>query len=223
MTKKQKRLGEMLLGEGLISQSQLQRALKRQRQWGGRLGSNLVMTGAIRDCDLRRFLAVQTGTHEVDISEIEILPHILKKIPQKVAEQYCMVPIALKAENVLQVACADPTDERAIETVTRIAGHPLEPYITSYSSILRAIHRCYLGIRVPDGPTEASVPPTSERQPYLNGNCGDMVPRAELADLQRRFDALLRLLEDKGLVTDEELNRALSAPPETQPPRGSRS
>ena len=143
MVKKSKRLGEMLLEAGLINEVQLKRALERQKSWGGRLGSNLVMTGAIKDDDLIRFIAAQTGIKEMDISSVEVLPHVLKKIPKKIVEQYHMVPIAMKEKNKLIVACADPTDLGALDQLAFISGHSIEPVVASYTSILNQIRRLY--------------------------------------------------------------------------------
>lgn len=140
-----KRIGEQLIDAGLINESQLLRALERQRTWGGRLGSNLVMIGAIKESDLLRFLASKTRVRELDIADIEISPQIIKKIPRKVVEQFHLMPVYMKDKKTLVVALADPTDLNAIDQVQFITGLEVEPVITSYSSILQAIHKYYLG------------------------------------------------------------------------------
>ena len=142
---KQKRLGEMLLDAGLISEAQLQGALERQRKWGGRFGRNLVLNGAISDEDLMRYFAARTGIKELDISGIQILPHIIKKIPLRVAEKYNLIPLAMKDKNTLIVALSDPTDLEAIDQVSFITGLKVEPVITAYDSISKAIERFYPG------------------------------------------------------------------------------
>jgi hypothetical protein len=42
------RLGELLIKEGLISESQLEKAISLQRQQGGRLGEVLVKLGIVK-------------------------------------------------------------------------------------------------------------------------------------------------------------------------------
>jgi len=49
-------IGERLQKEGLITEQDLEKALKRQREQGGRIGQNLVALGLISDADMSRFL-----------------------------------------------------------------------------------------------------------------------------------------------------------------------
>lgn len=142
---KQKRLGELLLEAGLISENQLRGALERQKKWGGRFGSNLVLNGAISEEKLMRFFASRTGIQEMDISGVQILPHIIKKVPLKIAEKCHMVPVAMKDKNTLIVACVDPSDLEALDQVSFITGLKIEPVLTSHSAIQYAIDRFYLG------------------------------------------------------------------------------
>ncbi len=145
MVRKQKRLGEMLVEAGLITEAQLQGALGRQRKWGGRLGTNLVKLGNIKEEELGRFLARQTGVQEMNISGVKILPHILKLVPKKIAEKYHLIPVAMKDKNTLIVACADPTDLGALDHISFITGHKVEAVISTFASILDAISRHYPG------------------------------------------------------------------------------
>ncbi|PID46591.1 MAG: hypothetical protein CSB47_03175 [Proteobacteria bacterium] len=141
---KKKKLGEMLIRAGLITEAQLLNGLERQKNWGGRLGSNLVMTGAIKESVLLKFLSAQTGFREVNLTEMEISPKILSQVPQKVVEKFNLIPIRMRDKNTLIVALADPTDLNAIDQVAFITGHHIEPVITSYSAILHAINKYYL-------------------------------------------------------------------------------
>ena len=147
-----KRLGEMLVEANLITEVQLRGALGRQKKWGGRLGSNLIKLGNITEDELRRFLAAQTGVEEIDISTIQILPHILKLVPRKVAEQYCLIPIAMKDKSTVMVACADPTDLTALDQVSFVSGLKVEPVISTHSAITTSINKFYGA-----GPTNRSV------------------------------------------------------------------
>lgn len=143
-----KKLGELLIEAGLISASQLESALDRQRSWGGRLGTNLIMTGALDEQDLLRFLAKKTGIAEVDLTNLQIDPKMLKLIPQKIAEQYNVVPISQKDKNTIVAAFADPTDLAAVDEVRFVAGREVFPVIATLSNIRNAINRFYLGVRL---------------------------------------------------------------------------
>ncbi|MDJ0838140.1 MAG: hypothetical protein QNK37_16610 [Acidobacteriota bacterium] len=147
MATKHKRLGEMLVEANLITEAQLRGALGRQQRWGGRLGANLIKLGNISEHDLLRFLAAQTGIREMDISGIQVLPHIIKMVPEKVADKYSVMPIAMKDAHTLMVACADPTDLSALDHLSFVTGHKIEPVIASHTQILAAINKFYRGGR----------------------------------------------------------------------------
>ena len=52
----EKNLGTRLLENEIITEAQLQKALERQREFGGRLGHNLMALGFINEEELSRFL-----------------------------------------------------------------------------------------------------------------------------------------------------------------------
>lgn len=141
-----KKLGELLIEANLISPAQLEAALERQKSWSGRLGTNLIMTGALDEQTLLRFLAKKTGIAEVDLTHVEVTPNLLKRIPQKIAEQYNVVPITMKDKNTVVAAFADPTDLIAVDEVRFAAGCDVFPVIATLSNIRAAINRFYLGI-----------------------------------------------------------------------------
>jgi hypothetical protein len=57
------RLGDLLVGQGLITQEDVEAALERQRQQGGRLGTHLVAIGAIT---IDKLVTALRGLQEVD-------------------------------------------------------------------------------------------------------------------------------------------------------------
>ena len=54
-----KRLGDLLIDNNMITQTQLEEALKAQTIYGGKLGTNLVELGYISEAQLTNFLSVQ--------------------------------------------------------------------------------------------------------------------------------------------------------------------
>ena len=83
-----KKLGELLVEAGLLTSAQLSETLRHQRFQGGRMGSNLVSLGFISEEVLLDFLAQQTGVPRLDPQMLEnIKPEVLKRIPQRMAEQ----------------------------------------------------------------------------------------------------------------------------------------
>jgi len=68
------RLGDLLVHEQVISEKQLESALKEQRQSGRKLGATLIELGYISEQQLTEFLAQQLKIPMVSLSD--------KKIPQ---------------------------------------------------------------------------------------------------------------------------------------------
>ena len=93
-----KRLGDLLIEEGLIDEQQLGSALGSQRQWGGRLGTVLVKHGFITEQQLIEFLSRRMGIPPVDFATVEIDRRALSALPEALARQHNVVPVAVRAD-----------------------------------------------------------------------------------------------------------------------------
>ncbi|MDD4615832.1 MAG: GspE/PulE family protein [Alphaproteobacteria bacterium] len=113
-----RRLGELLLASGKVTQDQIQIALHEQRQSKERLGMALVRLGFIDDKALAQALALHSGKEAIDLKTASIDRAVLSRVPHAVAERCCVAPLSLE-QNVLRVAVADPFDIRAIDEIRR--------------------------------------------------------------------------------------------------------
>jgi hypothetical protein len=138
-----KRLGELLVEGGLITPSQLQSAVTHQKIARGRLGSNLVALGYISEEVLMDFLSRQTGVPQMDVRNIEVPDQILKLVPQRLADQFTVLPINLKEPKSLVLAMSDPSDLNAIDSARFASGLSIEPVVASHSALRKAIADLY--------------------------------------------------------------------------------
>ena len=143
-----KRIGELLVEAGVLSQSQLEQALFAQRKDGRKLGQLLIELGLVpRSSSPRRSRGSSACPGCRSITSIFALPP--QPRPPAVAEKYCMVPIFVrrvrKLGETLYVAMDDPTNEAAIEDVTRASTLPVKPMIACPSDIRAAIRVYYQG------------------------------------------------------------------------------
>jgi len=145
-----KKLGEMLVESGLITASQLQDALRHQRIAGGRMGSNLVALGFISEDVLMDFLAQKTGVPRLDLKNIDIPAAILRRIPQRLADQLNVLPISLKEPKSLVLAMADPSDLNAIDSARFASGMNIEPVVASHSALRTVILEQYRKLAEPE-------------------------------------------------------------------------
>ena len=80
------RLGELLVKRNYITPEQLKKAADEQKVKGGRLESNLVRLGYIKEDDLLAFLSAQYRVPSVKISKIEINANVIKLIPSSITK-----------------------------------------------------------------------------------------------------------------------------------------
>ena len=69
-----KRLGDVLIDAGLITEDQLGHALKQQKETKRRLGDELIAEGVITEAGLIEALQMQLGVEFVDLSAIDLDP-----------------------------------------------------------------------------------------------------------------------------------------------------
>lgn len=138
-----KRLGELLVEGGLITPAQLQSAITHQKIARGRLGSNLVALGYITEEVLMDFLSRQTGVPQLDVRNIEVSSQILRLVPQRLADQFTVLPISTKEPKSLVLAMSDPSDLNAIDSARFASGLHIEPVVASHSALRKAIGELY--------------------------------------------------------------------------------
>ena len=104
------KLGDLLLKQKLITQDQLDTALKLQREEGGKIGEALVRVGAVSEGDITETLSQQFGVPSIDLAHFEIDPAVIKVVPGEVARKYGVLPVN-KTGATLTIAMGDP-DQR---------------------------------------------------------------------------------------------------------------
>jgi type IV pilus assembly protein PilB len=137
-----KKLGELLVQAGLVTETNLRAALAEQRRWGGTLGRTLIEMKMLREEDLVRTLSSQLGIQAVDLDAMAIPKEVIDLVPGELAQQWSAVPFG-QPMKFLDVAMADPTnlgiaDELRIRTQLNI-----RPYLAGPKMIERAIAKYY--------------------------------------------------------------------------------
>ncbi len=105
---KVRRLGEVLIEEGIVTPEQLNEALARQKLTGKSLGVTLVDLHFLTQDALYQFLAIQHGLQVVDVREITVPPDLLKVCPEEVARRILVFPLERPRPGVLRVAASNP-------------------------------------------------------------------------------------------------------------------
>lgn len=137
-----KKLGELLIESGAISEVQLKKALQEQRHTKERLGKILVKLGLIKEEDVVVALAKQLGLPHLDITSYIIKPEVLEILPLSVAERYQAMPID-KVDSTLTVAMVDPLNVFAIDEIKKITGCSVETVVCTESAFKTVLQRYY--------------------------------------------------------------------------------
>ena len=137
-----KKLGELLVETGSITQEQLEKALAFHKSSGERLGRVLVNMRFITETALLKVLEQKLGVPLIDPATTPIDPNAAQLIPMTLAERYVAIPIS-KTGNRLMVVMADPTNFYAIDDMRMVTQCEIDPALASESSIMRAIDQTY--------------------------------------------------------------------------------
>ncbi len=138
------RLGDLLVKEKIITQEQLEKAVRAQREAGpnARLGSVLVKMGAVNDEEVTNFLSRQYGVPAINLQYFEIDAAVVKLIPEETAKRYQILPLSRVGAS-LTIAMVDPTNVFAMDDIKFMTGFNIEPVVASESAIMDAIEKAY--------------------------------------------------------------------------------
>ncbi len=137
-----RRLGDLLVAEGLITEDQLGKALAAQRGSTEKLGSILVKLNFVQEEQLIGFLSRQYGIPSITLSQLDIDPEVLKLVPDSIAKKYEVLPIKRQG-TTLTLAMADPTNVFALDDVAFMTNLQVTPVVASQAAIRKAIERNY--------------------------------------------------------------------------------
>jgi type IV pilus assembly protein PilB len=235
---RKRRLGEILMDAGLLSDVQLKAALQEQLKWGGKLGRTLVELGFVDEDSMAHALSRQLNLPVVDLDSLRLPANIVQLLRIDVAERYGVFPLGGNpAQKVLHVASSDPTNLEALQELAFQTGMRVQQSVSSASGIDRAIRRCYYGETTvssetasPDsfGRPEMSFEPQAPRmaaaaEPVVPADT-EVLRRLEaltervggleaaVASQVRALRVLMALLVDSGVVSREEyVSRVRSA------------
>jgi hypothetical protein len=175
-----KRIGEVLVGKGLLKPEELEAALKNQLILGGHLGTCCLELGFVTEGQLGEALSEVLG---VPYAAPEVLrdasQDVISRVPRKMVEEYAAIPIE-RMRRTLRVAMVNPRDLLALDALAFATGLTIEPWVAPEVRIVEAMELHYSIPRRPryiaiarsdslagpkasdDANTEAAAPETGE-------------------------------------------------------------
>lgn len=129
-----KRLGELILDQNLITETELNKALKLQVGGTRRLGYILIKMGFISEGQLQTILSDQLDLPIIDVAT-EFNPAIKKELPRYLCQRYSVIPLNTGENNTLKLAMVDPSDFEAVSDIEKYTGKIIQPVLASKSDI----------------------------------------------------------------------------------------
>ena len=137
-----RRLGELLVAAGAITEEELERGLALQKGTKDRLGTVLIANNIITEDELITALQMQLGIEFVDLTRVNIPTELAQTVPHSIARQYQVVPVRV-VKDELFLAMADPLNFYAVEEARKAARKKIVPMVATAAAVERSIRVLY--------------------------------------------------------------------------------
>ncbi len=145
MIRKQVRLGDLLVKEGIVSKEELLLALKKQQEYKAKgqykkLGEILLELGFVNEKQILDALSKQLNIPFIDLYGEKIDYDFIASYPYNLLEKHLVLPFKAD-EDFIYVATADPLDYDALDLIERLASKPIKIFIASSKDIKTILER----------------------------------------------------------------------------------
>jgi len=137
-----KRLGEMLVEKGLLTQEQLTKSLADQKKAGLKLGQYLTRQGIVNEQSIIDLLSKQLKIQRYHPDSFPLDMDLVRTIPIDVAQKYQVAPLKRKGR-LLTIAMVDPLDINALDFIEVMTNAEVEPVVCSEREVNQLIDSLY--------------------------------------------------------------------------------
>ncbi|MFP4176820.1 MAG: GspE/PulE family protein [Planctomycetota bacterium] len=190
------RLGERLVARGIITEEQLETALRRQRATGDFLGEIVIDQDYAKPSEIYEEVARQTGLPRVNLSEVEVDHELLDLVPEKFARRFKLLPIELDGET-LKLAVTDHLDVIALDTIASNTGYNVQPLLADREAVETAINLYYSREAATEESLEDIVAMDSERRGAEQPSVEELESEASDAPVVRFVNLLINQAIDR--------------------------
>ncbi|MBI5846367.1 MAG: hypothetical protein HZB31_00165 [Nitrospirae bacterium] len=137
------KLGEALIKNSIITRDQLKKALERQVIFGGRIGSNIIELGFIKENEMLSFLSSFFKVPAVKVADLNAIdPEVIATITAEFADKYKILPFR-KDRNRLHAAMLDPRSLSTVDELRFLIGLDIIPYVITELRLLYCLEKYY--------------------------------------------------------------------------------
>jgi type IV pilus assembly protein PilB len=140
-----RRIGQILVDLGFITDDQLELVLEEQQNRPGELlGRVAESMGLINAEQLAQALAEQMGLKVISLADTVVPQDVLNHVTEPMAQLYRIVPVSFR-DNTLTVAMCDPQKLSVIDELRNFLGYEIRAVVATEADIKRALERYYAG------------------------------------------------------------------------------
>ncbi len=136
------RLGDLLVQNNLINETQLQSALSEQRKTGRKLGATLVSMGLVEETQLLELLSQHLKVPLINLSDFKVNANAVRMLPEIQARRYRALVLEDKGDYFL-VGMSDPADINAVDDLSVKLPKPIEVAVVSEKQLFEAYENFY--------------------------------------------------------------------------------
>ncbi|MDD3297143.1 MAG: ATPase, T2SS/T4P/T4SS family [Candidatus Omnitrophica bacterium] len=141
-----KKLGDILISEGIIAEKQLKESISLQEKEGGKLGEVLIRLGYVNEEQIVIALSKQLSIPYISLASGKLKPiadqNLEELIPQDFAVKNIVLPLS-RSLNSLTVVMFDPLDLILIDNLKKITGCEINIVVSTRTDILKALEAFY--------------------------------------------------------------------------------
>jgi type IV pilus assembly protein PilB len=138
-----RRLGQILVDLGFISDDQLEQLLEdHQASPGILIGKFAESQNLINEEQLAQALAEQWGMQVVNLADIVVPPNVLSMVTETMAQMYRIIPIAFR-DDTLTIALCDPQNLSIQDELRTFLGYDIRSVVATERDVLKALERYY--------------------------------------------------------------------------------
>ncbi|HHX74573.1 MAG TPA: Flp pilus assembly complex ATPase component TadA, partial [Firmicutes bacterium] len=180
-------LGRRLVQEGVITEEQLEKALRyREEHEGDRLplGKVLVRLGYCKEEDIARVIARRAGVPFVSLENYAVNEAAMVTVPADIARRYRALPINFTEDGRLLVAMEQPLDILALDDLRVLTGYNIQPVAVTDSELEAAINNYSQASVSVEGITDEYVSPEDDpAEEAHTANVDAEKPAVQLANI----------------------------------------
>jgi type IV pilus assembly protein PilB len=140
--KNKKRLGDVLVQQGSLTEHDLNRAVAMQNEKVMRLGEILLQDGFVSKAEIGKAMEQVQEIAYAECPPASIAPQILTLVPQSLAVKCCALPLKIEGRELV-IAMAEPQNLAFIDDLRFKAGMQISPRFSFRGDIIRGIRKFY--------------------------------------------------------------------------------